>query len=77
MVDVVQSVATKHKNSWNVCDMCAENFCLYSSSVYTTSSTYMTSFVELLNTKVVDNLRIFAVLKFHDFRSLGLGVTIF
>ena len=77
MVDVVQSVATKHRNSWYVCDMCAENFSLYSSSVYTTSSTYMSSFVELLNTKVVDNLSIFTVLKFHDFRSLGLGVTIF
>ena len=38
MVDVVQSVATKHRNAWYVCDMCAENFFLYSSRVYTTSS---------------------------------------
>lgn len=29
--------------------------------------------VELDNTKVVDNLNIFAALKFDDFRPLGLG----
>jgi len=25
---VVQSVATKHRNAWYVCDMCAENLFL-------------------------------------------------
>jgi hypothetical protein len=29
----------------------------------------MSSFVEFDNTKVVDNLSMFIVLKFHDFRS--------
>jgi hypothetical protein len=37
----------------------------------------MTYFVELFNTKAVDILSIFTVLKFHDFRSSVLGVTVF
>ena len=34
----------------------------------------MMSFVDMLNTKVVDNILIFLVLKFHDLRPDGLGV---
>ena len=30
--------------------------------------------VDMLNTKVVDNFLIFAVVKVHDFRPYGLGV---
>ena len=30
--------------------------------------------VDILNTKVVDNLLILLVLKFHDFKPTGLGV---
>ena len=31
-------------------------------------------YVDMLNTKVVDNFLIFVVLKFYDFRPDGLGV---
>ena len=31
-------------------------------------------YLDMLNTKVVDNFLIFLVLKFHDFRPNGLGV---
>ena len=31
-------------------------------------------YVDMLNTKVVDNFLIILVLKFHDFRPTGLGV---
>ena len=34
----------------------------------------MIFFVDILNTKVVDNFLIFLVLKFYDFRPDGLGV---
>ena len=34
----------------------------------------MMIFVDMLNTKVVDNFIIFIFLKFHDFRPDGLGV---
>ena len=30
--------------------------------------------IDMLNTKVVDNFLIYIVLKFHDFRPIGLGV---
>ena len=34
----------------------------------------MMFYVDILNTKVVDNLLILLMLKFHDFRHDGLGV---
>ena len=34
----------------------------------------MVFYVDMLNTKVVDNFLIFAVVKVHDFRPYGLGV---
>ena len=34
----------------------------------------MMFYVDMLNTKVVDNFLILLVLKFHDFRPAGLGV---
>ena len=34
----------------------------------------MMFYVDMLNTKVVDNFLILIVLKFHDFRPNGLGV---
>jgi hypothetical protein len=37
----------------------------------------MTSSVNVVNRKVVDNLFIFIVLKFHDFRPDGLGAVDF
>ena len=37
----------------------------------------MMFYVNLVHTKVVDNLLIFLVLKFYDFRPDGLGVIVF
>ena len=37
----------------------------------------MMFYVDMLNTKVVDNFLIFVVLKFYDFRPDGLGVIYF
>jgi hypothetical protein len=59
-----------HKRTF---DVCTENSCWYSSACENNSCTWMIFSVELDNTKVVDNLNIFAALKFDDFRPLGLG----
>jgi len=52
----------------------AENGCMYSFCGGDIFVMQMMFYVDVLNTKVVDNFLIFLVLKFHDFRPAGLGV---
>ena len=52
----------------------AENGCMYSFCGGDIFVMQMMFYVDILNTKVVYNLLIFIVLKFHDFMPAGLGV---
>ena len=54
--------------------LCAENACIYSFCGGDIFVMQMMFYVDMLNTKVVDNFLILLVLKFYDFRPTGLGV---
>ena len=54
--------------------MCAENGCMCSSSCSDDFVVILVFSMDVVNTKVVGNLIILLILKFHDFRTTGLRV---
>ena len=54
--------------------LCAEKACIYSFCVGDIFVMEIMFYVDMLNTKVVDNFLILLVLEFHDFSPAGLGV---
>ena len=63
----------KESSKASLC-LCAENGCIYSFCGSDTFVMQMIFPVNVVNTKVVHNFLILLVLKFHDFRTDGLGV---